>query len=41
MHQEIVSCDHRKMAELDALEVCYPRRIAGFCDDLLAGYSKG
>lgn len=33
--------NHRNMAELDALEVYYPRGIAGFCDDLLAGYSEG
>ncbi len=32
--------NHRNMAELDALEVYYPRGIAGFCDDLLARYSK-
>ena len=31
--------NHRNMAELDALEVYYPRGIAGFCDDLLARYS--
>ncbi|MCU0637549.1 MAG: hypothetical protein MUE87_02870 [Methanothrix sp.] len=30
----------KKMAELDALEVFYPRGIAGFCDDLLARYAK-
>ena len=30
---------HHNMAELDALEVHYPRGIAGFCDDLLARYS--
>ena len=29
-----------KMAELDALEVYYPKGIAGFCDDLLARYLK-
>ena len=32
--------NHNKMAELDALEVYYPKGIAGFCDDLLARYSK-
>ncbi|MFZ3147484.1 MAG: hypothetical protein WA137_00425 [Methanothrix sp.] len=31
---------HRKMAELDALEVYSPMGIAGFCDNLLARYSK-
>ena len=31
--------DRRKMAELDALEVYYPKGIAGFCEDLLARYS--
>ena len=31
---------HNRIAELDALEVCYPRGIAGFCDDLLARYSE-
>ena len=31
---------HHKMAELDALEVYYPKGIAGFCDDLLARYFK-
>jgi hypothetical protein len=33
--------NHHNMAELDALEVYYPRGIAGFCDDLLARYSEG
>lgn len=32
--------DHKRMAELDALEAFYPRGIAGFCDDLLANYAK-
>lgn len=31
--------DRGKMAELDALEVYYPKGIAGFCEDLLARYS--
>jgi hypothetical protein len=33
--------DSRDMAELDALEVYYPRGIAGFCEDLLARHSRG
>ena len=32
--------DHKKMAELDALEAYYPRGIAGFCDDLLANVAQ-
>jgi hypothetical protein len=29
---------HHKIAELDALEACHPRGIAGFCEDLLVRY---
>ena len=32
--------DHKKMAELDALEAFYPKGMAGFCEDLLTEYSK-
>ena len=32
--------DHKKMAELDALEAFYPKGIAGFCEDLLIEYGK-
>lgn len=39
-HLMAYGLSHRKMAELDALEVYYPLGIAGFCDDLLARYSN-
>ncbi len=32
--------DHKKMAELDALEAYYPGGIAGFCEDILANMAQ-
>jgi len=39
-HLKAYGLDHKKMAELDALEAFYPKGIAGFCEDLLTEYGK-
>mgnify|MGYP001209336356 CR=1 FL=1 len=39
-HLQAYGLDHKKMAELDALEAFYPKGIAGFCEDLLTEYGK-
>lgn len=39
-HIQAYGLDHKKMAELDALEAFYPKGMAGFCEDLLTEYSK-
>jgi len=39
-HLKAYGLDHKKMAELDALEAFYPKGMAGFCEDLLTEYGK-